>query len=235
MQALFKTLLVLAVVALPLQAAAGEAPYLKARLEMVGDQIKERGVSDARVLTAMRRVPRHLFVPPSQIGAAYRDRPLSIGYGQTISQPYIVAFMTEVLKLTGREKVLEIGTGSGYQAAILAETTGPVFSIEIIPELHQSAKERLARLGYKKVRTMAGDGYFGWPDKAPFDGIIVTCAAGHIPPPLIGQLKPGGRMVIPVGGPWSVQSLVLAEKDEGGRVRTRALMYVRFVPLVRRK
>jgi protein-L-isoaspartate(D-aspartate) O-methyltransferase len=203
------------------------------RLAMVESQIIARGVSDPGVLDAMKTVPRHMFVPPGQVNRAYDDRPLSIGFGQTISQPYIVAYMTEVLDLSGTERVLEIGTGSGYQAAILAETAGDVYSMEIITPLYESARERLARLGYNQVRLKPGDGYYGWPENGPFDAIIVTCAAAHIPPPLIRQLKPGGRMVIPVGRPWSFQSLVLAVKNREGNVTTRSLLDVRFVPLVR--
>ncbi len=209
--------------------------YLNQRLKMVAEQIEARGVSDALVLAAMRQVPRHLFVPAQERSQAYGDHPLPIGYGQTISQPYIVAYMTEVLRLTGQEKVLEIGTGSGYQAAILAETAKEVYSMEIIPPLHAQAKARLASLGFENVSLKAADGYFGWPEEAPFDGIIVTCAAAHIPPPLIRQLKPGGRMVIPVGPSMFIQDLILAQKDKGGRVTTRSLMAVRFVPLVRDK
>lgn len=205
------------------------------REAMVRRQIEARDVKDPRVLQAMRRVPRHRFVPTPLIGAAYDDRPLPIGYGQTISQPYIVAFMTEALELTGTEKVLEIGTGSGYQAAVLAETAGEVYSVEIIPELFESAKDRLAQTGYERVRLKADDGYYGWPEAGPFDAVIVTCAAGHIPPPLMEQLKPGGRIIIPVGPPWTVQTLVLAEKSADGQVRTHSLLSVRFVPLVRRE
>ncbi len=209
--------------------------FPKNRQAMVKDQIEARGIRDRRVLKAMQRVPRHSFVRSSDIAQAYKDRPLSIGFGQTISQPYMVAFMTEILKLTGTEKVLEIGTGSGYQAAVLAETAGQVFSIEIIPQLYTLAKKRLERLGYGKVRLKSDDGYYGWPKAAPFDRIMVTAAAGHIPPPLIKQLKPGGSMVIPVGKPWMIQTLILVEKDRAGRVKTRSLMSVRFVPLTRGK
>jgi len=217
----------------PQAGAAGDEGRRKERAEMVARQIKARGVRDGRVLAAMGRVPRHEFVPRAFLDSAYADQPLPIGYGQTISQPYIVAYMTEVLALTGREKVLEIGTGSGYQAAVLAETAGRVRSIEIIPELYAEAKGRLERLGFDKVKLKAGDGYFGWPEEGPFEAIVVTCAAGHVPPPLIEQLKPGGRMVIPVGPPMFVQTLVLVEKTAEGQVRTENLMSVRFVPLVR--
>jgi len=210
----------------------GLDPYQGARERMVADQIEARGVSNPGVLAAMGQVPRHEFVPENLIEAAYYDQPLPIGYGQTISQPYIVAYMTEIMGLTGKEKVLEIGTGSGYQAAILAETAAQVYSVEIIPELYESARKRLNRLEYHQVRLKAGDGYFGWAEAGPFDAIVVTCAAGHIPPPLIQQLKPDGRMVIPVGRAWSIQDLVLVEKKDG-QVRSRRLMPVRFVPLVR--
>jgi protein-L-isoaspartate(D-aspartate) O-methyltransferase len=169
------------------------------------------------------------------VSAAYHDRPLGIGYGQTISQPFIVAYMTEALHLKGTEKVLEIGTGSGYQAAVLAETAQEVYSIEIIPELYKSAKSRLSRLGYKTIHLKNDDGYYGWEEHAPYDGIVVTCAAGHIPQPLIRQLKTGGRMIIPVGHPWSVQDLVIVTKDNNGKVKTKNVMPVRFVPLVREK
>ncbi len=227
------TLLLLAAV-WPVTVSAGDEAFERERLAMVQTQIEDRGVEDRAVLQAMRRVPRHLFVRPGDVRLAYADRPLPIGYGQTISQPYIVAYMTEVLGLTGREKVLEIGTGSGYQAAVLSQTAGRVFSVEIITALYEQAKARLARLGYE-VRLKNDDGYFGWPKAAPFDAIVVTCAAGHIPPPLLKQLKPGGRMVIPVGPPMFIQKLVLVEKSAAGLISTRTLMPVRFVPLVRGK
>jgi protein-L-isoaspartate(D-aspartate) O-methyltransferase len=224
-------LAMLAVLAVAESGQAKTDGYTKARWAMVEDQIAARGVRDTRVLAAMRDVPRHLFVRASDKSHAYRDQPLPIGYGQTISQPYIVAYMTEILKLTGTETVLEIGTGSGYQAAVLAKTAGQVHTIEIIPELYSSAKERLKSLEYDNVTVKSGDGYYGWPEAGPFDRIMVTAAAGHIPPPLIKQLKPGGRMVIPVGQPWMIQSLILVEKNQEGEVRTRSLMSVRFVPL----
>ncbi|MFH1091144.1 MAG: protein-L-isoaspartate(D-aspartate) O-methyltransferase [Pseudomonadota bacterium] len=213
--------------------ASDENEYLAGRLMMVAKQIKARGVTDKGVLAAMGKVRRHMFVPDEIKDLAYEDRPWPIGYGQTISQPYIVAYMTEVLKLTGREKVLEIGTGSGYQAAILAETAAAVYSIEIIPELYESAQKRLNQLGYKDIKLRAGDGYYGWPGEEDFDGIIVTCAADHIPPPLIKQLKVGGRLVIPVGPAWAVQTLMLVEKKPNGEVSRQGLMQVRFVPLIR--
>jgi len=188
------------------------------------------GLSEA-ALDAMRRVPRHEFVPEDLRTAAYDDRPLPIGYGQTISQPFIVAFMTHLLQPEAGQKILELGTGSGYQAAVLAALGVETYTIEIIPELGAAAADRLTQLGYDAVRSRIGDGYFGWPEAAPFDGIVVTAAASHVPPPLIEQLKPGGRMVIPVGPPFMVQQLVLVTKQPDGGVRARQLLPVRFVPL----
>ena len=224
----------LAACVLVVMAWGAEDKYESERLAMVKTQIKARDVNDERVLAAMRQAPRHLFVRPQDLAEAYDDTPLSIGYGQTISQPYIVAYMTEALKLTGREKVLEIGTGSGYQAAVLAHAAREVYSVEVIDALYAQARDRLQALGYWSVHLRSGDGYFGWQEKAPFDCIIVTCAAGHIPPPLLSQLKPGGRMIIPVGSAWNVQRLVLAEKDSTGKVTTRSLLPVRFVPMTRK-
>lgn len=186
---------------------------------------------DARVLAVMGKVPRHEFVSPDQQPHAYENRPLPIGYGQTISQPYIVAAMTELLNLKPDHVVLEIGSGSGYQAAVLAELARAVHTIEIVAPLAQQAAERLRRLGYASVHTRTGDGYFGWPEAAPFDAIIVTAAASHVPPPLLRQLKPGGRMVIPVGAPFLTQQLMLVEKGSDGSLKTRQMMAVRFVPL----
>lgn len=203
------------------------------RERMVLEQIEARDVTDPLTLRAMRTVPRHRFVPESRRGQAYSDSPLPIGYGQTISQPYIVAYMTEVIKPGGASRVLEIGTGSGYQAAVLAGIVDSVYTVEIIPELHEQATARLASLGYANIRTRHADGYFGWESAAPFDAIVVTAAAEHIPPPLVRQLKEGGVMVIPVGSPFLVQSLLLIEKEEGGDIHTRNLMPVRFVPLTR--
>jgi protein-L-isoaspartate(D-aspartate) O-methyltransferase len=182
------------------------------------------------VLDAMGRVPRHEFVPRRRATSAYEDRPLPIGYGQTISQPYIVALMTDLLAVKSGDKVLEIGTGSGYQAAVLADLGVETYSVEIIPELGKAAAARLKRLGYDMALTRVGDGYFGWPEAAPFDGIMVTAAASYVPPPLVQQLKPGGRMVIPVGKPFMVQQLVLITKDAGGKPHTRVLLPVSFVP-----
>jgi protein-L-isoaspartate(D-aspartate) O-methyltransferase len=192
-------------------------------------------VADPAVLAAMRNVPRHLFVEPGQQEEAHADHPLPIGYGQTISQPYIVALMTEALKLRPGARVLEIGTGSGYQAAILNELTPDVFTIEIVEPLAKRAAERLARLGYKTVRCKQDDGYFGWQERAPFDGIIVTCAAGHVPPPLYQQLAPGGRMVIPIGQPGMYQQLKVITKDtKTGQPRYETICGVAFVPMVGR-
>lgn len=210
-----------------------EEELKKAREEMV-ELIKSRGVKDEKVLKAMLKVPRHLFVDRSLWESAYADHPLPIGYGQTISQPYIVALMTEALKLKGNEKVLEIGTGSGYQAAILAEITKRVYTVEIIKELADKAKERLRSLGYTYVRVKWDDGYNGWEEYAPYDAIIVTCAPDHVPPPLIKQLKEGGRMVIPVGPPGMYQTLWLIEKKDG-KLKFTDLGGVIFVPLQRRK
>ena len=209
-----------------------EDSYTNQRLRMVRYQIENRGISDNATLEAMRKVKRHLFVPKGSVNNAYDDRPLSIGYGQTISQPYIVAYMTEVLKPKSNYKVLEIGTGSGYQAAVLAEIIDSVFTIEIIRELGISAKDRLRRLGYDNVHLKIADGYYGWKEHAPFDAIVVTAASEFIPPPLIKQLKDGGKMIIPVGTPFMVQTLMLIQKD-GDKITTTNLMPVRFVPFTR--
>jgi len=202
---------------------------------MVERQIKNRGVKNEKVLKAMRAVPRHEFVPPKLIYQAYADHPVPIGYNQTISQPYIVAFMTELLNLQGEDKVLEVGTGSGYQAAVLGEIVDKVYTIEIIPELGKQAKERLKRLGYKNIEVKIEDGYNGWEEHEPYDAIIVTAAAEHIPPPLVKQLKEGGKMCIPVGSPFFVQDLTVVEKKKDGKIVTRKILPVRFVPLVRKK
>ena len=215
----------------PLAPAATAAdPYEGDRLEMVRLQIKERGVKDKDVLAAMEKVPRHEFVLPEYLDQAYEDHPLPIGYGQTISQPYIVAVMTELLRLRSDSRVLEIGTGSGYQAAILAELTPHVYTVEIVEELYEQAQERLARLGYETVQIKRDDGYYGWEEHAPYDAIIVTCAPDHIPQPLINQLADGGHMVIPVGPPGAYQVLWLVER-QGEQVKTERLMGVAFVPL----
>jgi protein-L-isoaspartate(D-aspartate) O-methyltransferase len=186
---------------------------------------------DTPVLEAMRTVPRHEFVPPSLQAEAYANRPLPIGHGQTISQPYLVAVMTALLHVHRDSRVLEVGTGSGYQTAVLAELVEHVYSLEILPELAERARERLQRLGYTNITTRAGDGYYGWEAHAPFDAILVAAAASHVPPPLIGQLKPGGRMIIPVGSSFLTQHLLLVHKDEAGLVKTRRMLPVEFVPL----
>lgn len=185
----------------------------------------------APVMAAIARVPRHRFVPAAEVPHAYDNRPLPIGYGQTISQPYIVALMTDLIRPQPGQTVLEIGTGSGYQAAVLAELVGRVYTIEIIEPLARRAAEQLKALGYANVQTRVGDGYHGWEEAAPFDAIVVTAAASHIPPPLIRQLKPGGRMVIPVGAHFLAQYLLLVEKQADGAVTTRQILPVRFVPL----
>ena len=202
--------------------------YTELRNRMVVEQIAARGVSDQRVLAAMRKVPRHEFVPEEYQDMAYRDTPLPIGYGQTISQPYIVAYMTEQLELSPRDTVLEIGTGSGYQAAVLAELAAEVYTIEIIPELAEQAKKTLQRLGYTNVHVRIGDGYKGWPEHAPFDAIILTAAPPKIPQPLLDQLKENGRLIAPVGEDY--QELVLIRKHDGEFSR-KNLIPVRFVPM----
>jgi protein-L-isoaspartate(D-aspartate) O-methyltransferase len=214
--------------------------YSKQGEEMVRTQIStlrwsgSQAVRDSRVLDAMSKTPRHRFVSAELVAHAYEDRPLPIGYGQTISQPYIVAKMTELLEPKGEHRVLEIGTGSGYQAAVLSPLVAQVYSIEIIEPLGTAARRRLDTLGYKNVEVRVGDGYFGWPEKGPFDGIIVTAAANHIPPSLVEQLRPGGRMVIPVGNPFQTQTLMLVTKGSKGPhdLQVRNLMPVAFVPLV---
>lgn len=199
---------------------------------MVSRQIRARGITHQPTLTAMEKVERHLFVPDAYQEMAYDDGPLPIGYGQTISQPYIVAYMTDIIDPKPDFRVLEIGTGSGYQAAVLSGLVEKIFTIEIIPELGNAAKERLKKLGYDNVEVIIADGYHGLEEEAPFDAIIVTAAAEFIPPPLIDQLKDGGKMVIPVGSPFMVQTLMLVEK-KGGKTTTKSLMPVRFVPFTR--
>jgi protein-L-isoaspartate(D-aspartate) O-methyltransferase len=220
--------------------AQAQDEYTKARQAMIKDieadvrltsfYINKKEL-DPKVMDAMRKVPRHEFVPRQERREAYENRPLPIGHGQTISQPYIVALMTDLLEPKRQHKVLEVGTGSGYQAAILAELVAEVFTIEIIEPLGNAAKERLKQLNYKNIHVRIGDGYYGWEEHGPFDGIVVTAAASHIPPPLIQQLKPGGRMVIPVGSRFMVQQLVVVEKDAKGKLTTRQILPVRFVPL----
>ena len=215
---------------------SGERPpnFTLERQKMVVHQIAARGIKDTRVLEAMNKVPRHLFVPDGYLSSAYADYPLPIGEGQTISQPYIVAFMTESLDLKPDDRVLEIGTGSGYQAAILAEIVHEVYTIEIIESLGERARTLLGKMGYENIFVKIGDGYKGWPDEAPFDAIIVTCAPEDIPPALIEQLKEGGRMIIPVGSVGGVQELVRVVKREG-RVKTEDVLPVRFVPMIKGK
>ncbi len=207
-------------------------PAAVRRARMVEEQIERRGVRNAAVLRAMRAVPRHLFVPEGVRELAYEDQPVPIGFGQTISQPYIVAYMTETLDPARDHKVLEIGTGSGYQAAVLAVLTRQVYSIEIVPELARSAEETLKRLGYGNVTVRLGDGYKGWPEHAPFDRIILTAAPPEIPQALIDQLGPGGRLVAPVGASPLDQELVTIDKDRKGGITRRSLLPVRFVPMV---
>ena len=210
-----------------------EQDYARLRGEMVQNQIAARDVQDQRVLQAMREVPRHLFVPPQLRAHAYEDQPLPIGSDQTISQPYIVAFMTELLRPRAADKVLEIGTGSGYQAAILSGLVQQVYSIEIVPSLASEAESRLKRLGFSNVSVKAGDGYLGWPEHAPFDAIVVTAAPPEIPPALVKQLKRGGRMVLPVGRAGKTQNLLLLEKSKNSdQIVGRTVIPVRFVPMV---
>ncbi|MFO7684706.1 MAG: protein-L-isoaspartate(D-aspartate) O-methyltransferase [Desulfobacterales bacterium] len=210
--------------------AAEPSDLAQARAAMVRDQLETRGISDARVLAAMRAVPRHLFVPQELRSKAYTDHPLPIGDGQTISQPYIVALMTELLSLTADDRVLEIGTGSGYQAAVLAAVAGEVYSIEIKPKLHEQADRALRALELDKVKIRLGDGYYGWAEQAPFDAIMITAAVDHIPPPLLRQLKNGGRLVLPLGSPFSYQNLVLVTQS-GMDYTVRQITGVLFVPL----
>jgi len=209
-----------------------EDKYTGTREKMVEDQVESRGISNQPTLDAMKKVPRHKFVPPNLLDRAYDDGPLPIGYGQTISQPYIVAYMTAVIDPKPGQKILEIGTGSGYQAAVLAEIIDSVFTIEIVTELYKSSEKRLKELGYKNVLCKNADDYYGWKKYAPFDAIIVTAAAEYIPPPLIEQLKDGGKMIIPVGSPFLNQTLILVEKN-GEEITTTSLLPVRFVPFTR--
>jgi protein-L-isoaspartate(D-aspartate) O-methyltransferase len=206
-------------------------PWAARREAMVRDDIAGRGVRNPDVLRVMRATPRHLFVPPDSREMAYNDHPLAIGHGQTISQPYIVAFMTELLEPAAAQKVLEIGTGSGYQAAVLAPLVGHVYSIEIVPELARDAAALLARLGHKNITVRHGDGYQGWPEHAPFDRIILTAAPPDVPQKLIEQLKPGGKLVAPVGRGFG-QQLVVIDRDRAGKLTRREVLPVRFVPMV---
>jgi protein-L-isoaspartate(D-aspartate) O-methyltransferase len=208
-----------------------EAEFTQRRLAMVDTTIRRRGVEDPAVLQAMETVPRHEFVVDEFLGQAYADHPLPIGFGQTISQPYIVALMTELLQLEPGAKVLEIGTGSGYQAAVLAEIVGEVYTIEIIPELSERATDTLLSLGYDQVHTRQGDGYYGWPEEAPFDAIIVTAAPDHVPQPLVQQLRDGGRLIVPIGPQGGFQSLWQITR-RGDELEAANIADVRFVPLV---
>jgi len=209
-------------------AMASDDPTAGARRRMVEEQIRWRGVADRELLAVMEKVPRHLFVPEAERGMAYADHPLPIGAGQTISQPYVVALMTSLLRLRSGDRVLEVGTGSGYQAAVLSRLAGEVYSIEIVPELAEQARRTLAALGYANVRVATGDGYRGWPEAAPFDAILLTAAPEKVPQPLLDQLKTGGRMVVPLGR--FVQDLVVLTKTDGGVAR-EVVAPVRFVPM----
>ncbi|MCI0650927.1 MAG: protein-L-isoaspartate(D-aspartate) O-methyltransferase [Planctomycetes bacterium] len=217
----------------PEEKAAEAARFAKLRERMVEDQIRARGIKDEATLAAMRKIERHKLVPDNYIADAYEDRPLPIGHGQTISQPYIVALMTSLLGLGPGHRVLEVGTGSGYQAAVLAEIVAKVYTIEIYRALHERARDRLTEMGLANVAFRHADGALGWQEEAPFDAIIVTCAASHIPPALLKQLKPGGKMCIPVGPPFGDQRLVLVEKDADGAVTTRTILGVVFVALIK--
>jgi protein-L-isoaspartate(D-aspartate) O-methyltransferase len=207
--------------------------WARLRARMVAEQLKTRDINNERVLAAMARVPRHEFVPRAVRNLAYRDHPLEIGHEQTISQPYMVALMTQLIDPKPSQRVLEVGTGSGYQAAVLAELVKKVYTIELVPELAKQAAERLKGLGYNNVQVGSGDGYQGWPEAAPFDAIVVTCAPEHIPEPLLEQLEPGGKMVIPVGATPDSQTLQVISKTAEGVQQTRKVTPVRFVPLRR--
>jgi len=219
----------------PGQRGPGADTYTSLRNGMVSSQIESRGISDPKVLEAMRSVPRHLFVPSKYRNESYEDTPLPIGYGQTISQPYIVALMTELLCLNSSSKVLEVGTGSGYQAAVLSHIAGQVYSVEIVKELHGLSRKNLKDAGYSGIKTLNADGYYGWEEPGPYDAIIVTCASEFIPPPLVKQLKNGGIMCIPVGPPFKVQHLLVVKKSGAGEITVEMITQVRFVPLVRKR
>lgn len=213
------------------QPSAFDTPAtLAARSAMVKDQIIARKIEDKRVVAAMESVVRHRYVPENRQGDAYTDSPLAIGYGQTISQPYIVAYMCQVADIQAGEKILEVGSGSGYHSSVMAKLAKEVYSIEIVPALATRAKKTVTELGYSNITMRQGDGYFGWPEKGPFDAIVVTAAAEHVPPPLIQQLAEGGRLIIPVGHPFLTQTLVMVEKKDG-KITSRELMPVKFVPL----
>ena len=233
----------LAAVAIAAPLAAAEDDFTRARRRMMAEVSAMAAVAaretgrptlDPRVIAAMEKVPRHLYVPADMQRNAYDNRPLPIGHGQTISQPYIVAVMTDLLRVKPGDVVFELGTGSGYQAAVLAELVNRVYTIEIIPPLAKQAEERLVKLGYRNIRFRIADGYYGWEEQAPFDAIIVTASAGHIPPSLVKQLKRGGRMVIPVGAPFMVQDLMLEEKQADGSITSRSILPVSFVPVTGR-
>lgn len=211
----------------------GQDKFQQKRRQMVENQVAGRGIKDKATLEAMRRVERHRLVPREQVAYAYQDRPLPIGHGQTISQPYIVGYMTEIIRPRSGMKVLEIGTGSGYQAAVLAEIVDEVYTIEIVEALGNNARNNLEKLGYDNVQVKIADGYHGWEEHAPFDAIVVTAASEFIPPPLIEQLKEGGKMIIPVGAPFATQHLMLVEKKKDGKWNTKNLLPVRFVPFTR--
>lgn len=232
MQKLWVFLVAVSFLSLGCGPALGENEFAVRRQKMVDTQIKQRGISDQRLLRAMKEVERHLFVPEHLQAKAYQDNPLPIGEDQTISQPYIVALMTDLVKLKGGEKVLEIGTGSGYQAAILGELVDEVYTIEILEPLASRSEKLLKELGYDNVFVRQGDGFFGWPEEAPFDAIIVTCAPEEIPEPLLEQLADGGRMVIPVGKQWRWQRLKVVERAEG-EITIEEVAPVRFVPMLR--
>jgi protein-L-isoaspartate(D-aspartate) O-methyltransferase len=227
---IYAILLAILLLSIPLSPSAGSDEFKQAREKMVADQIVSRGIRDPKVIAALSKVPRHRFVPENSASQAYSDHPLPIGEGQTISQPYVVALMTEALSLGGGEKVLEIGTGSGYQAAVLAETVEEVYSIEIKKTLHERAGAVLRSIGYPGIKTRHTDGYFGWKEAAPFDAIMITAAVDHIPPPLLDQLKDGGRLILPLGNPFHYQHLTLVTK-KGKDFEIRQITGVLFVPM----